>query len=164
MKKKSKLIEPYFLEMQPAEKMNKAEYFRIVHNYVQYYYERAGLYKIWYLGLNTTKLLFLAMIPVSQTFTQLSDLPWIAAGASSLCIFLESIMELFRMKEKWILYRKVGNDLMSEERQYAMKAGGYQDEDEEKNFKLFVINTEHIICEEASSWKQMIQSTKTEQI
>lgn len=162
MKRKSELTEPYFLEMHLAKKMNKEEYFRIVRNYVQYYYERASVYKIWYLGLSVTKLLILAMIPVSQTSAQLSDLPWIAAGASSLCILLESVIELFRMKEKWILYRKVGNDLMREGRQYAMKAGEYQDEDEEKTFQIFVANTENIIGEETSSWKQMIQSIKVE--
>lgn len=150
------------MEMQLAEEMNKAEYFRVVRNYAQYYYRRAGVYKIWYLGLSVIKLLILAMIPVSQTFTQLSDLPWIAAGASSLCILLESVTELFRMKEKWVLYRKVGNDLMREGRQYAMKSGGYQDEDEEKNFRIFVANVENIIDEESSSWKQMIQTIKTE--
>lgn len=162
MKRKQELTELYFLEMQLAEEKNKAEYFRVVHNYVQYYYKRASLYKIWYLGLSVTKLLILAMIPVSQTFAKLSDLPWIAAGASSLCILLESVIELFRMKEKWVLYRKVGNDLMREGRQYAMKAGAYQDEDEEKNFRIFVVNAENIIGEESSSWKQMIQNIKTE--
>lgn len=162
MKRKSELTKPYFLEMQMAEKVDKAKYFKVVCNYVQYYYERARVYKIWYLGLSVTKLLILAMIPVSQTFTQLSDLPWIAAGASSLCILLESVVELFRMKEKWVLYRKVGNDLMREGRQYAMKSGGYQDEDEEKNFRIFVINAENIIGEESSSWKRMIQNIKTE--
>lgn len=164
MKRKSDLIEPYFFDRNFAEKMSRDEYFRIVHNYVQYYYKRAGLYKIWYLGLSVTKLLILAMIPVSQTFAQISDLPWIAAGASSLCILLESVIELFRMKEKWILYRKVGNDLMREGRQYAMKAGGYQDGDEEKNFRIFVANAENIISEESSSWKQMIQNIKSEKV
>lgn len=163
MGKKSKSTELYFLEMQ-LEGMNKAEYFKVVRNYAQYYYERASVYKIWYLGLSVAKLLILAMIPVSQTFEQLSDLPWIAAGASSLCILLESVMELFRMKEKWVLYRKVGNDLICEGRQYAMKAGGYQDEDEKKNFRVFVANVENIICEESSSWKQMIQNIKTEKV
>lgn len=162
MKRKSELTEPYFLEVQSAGKLNKEDYFRVVRNYVRYYYGRASVYKIWYLGLSVTKLLLLAVIPVSQTFTHLSNLPWIAAGASSLCILLESVMELFRMKEKWVLYRKVGNDLMCEERQYVMKAGGYQEEDEEKNFRTFVVRIEGIICEEASSWKQMIQNTKAE--
>lgn len=162
MERKSESVEPYFLEMQLAKEMNKEEYFGVVHNYVKYYYERARVYKVWYLGLSVTKLLILAMIPVSQTFTQLSDLPWIAAGASSLCILLESVTELFRMKEKWVLYRRVGNDLMREGRQYAMKAGVYQDEDEEKNFRIFVANAENIISEESTSWKQMIQNIKTE--
>lgn len=164
MKRKSELTNLYFLEMNPAQKMNKDEYFRIMHNYVQYYYKRANLYKIWYLSLSVTKLLILAMIPVSQTFAGLSALPWIAAGASSLCILLESVTELFRMKEKWVLYRKVGNDLMREGRQYAMKAGGYQDGDEEKNFRIFVTNAENIINEESSSWKQMIQNIKSEKV
>lgn len=162
MERKTESAKLYFLEMQMAKEMNKEEYFRVVHNYVQYYYERARVYKIWYLGLSVTKLLILAMIPVSQTFAQLSDLPWIAAGASSLCIFLESIMELFRMKEKWVLYRRAGNDLMREGRQYLMKAGVYQDEDEEKIFRIFVANAENIISEESASWKQMIQNVKTE--
>lgn len=162
VKRKSESAEPYFMEMQMAKEMNKEEYFRVVHNYVQYYYERAGVYKIWYLGLSVTKLLILAMIPVSQTFAQLSELPWIAAGASSLCILLESVTELFRMKEKWVLYRKVGNDLMREGRQYAMKAGVYQNDEEEKNFQIFVANAENIISEESASWKQMIQNIKTE--
>lgn len=162
VKRKPELTEPYFLEMQLDEKLNKEAYFKVVHNYVQYYYERAGVYKIWYLGLSVAKLLILAMIPVSQTFARLSDLPWIAAGASALCILLESVMELFRMKEKWILYRKVGNDLMREGRQYAMKAGRYQSEDEEKSFRIFVTNAENIIGEESSSWKQMIQNIRTE--
>lgn len=164
MKGKPELTEPYFFEMPLAEKTNKAEYFRVVHNYIRYYYKRAGVYKIWYLGLSATKLLVLAMIPVSQTFTKLSDLPWIAAGASSLCILLESVTELFRMKEKWILYRKVGNDLMREGRQYAMKAGGYQNADDEENFRVFVANAETIISEESSSWKQMIQNIKEEKV
>lgn len=164
MKRKSELIKPYLLEMKLAEKMNRAEYFKVVHNYIQYYYERAGLYRTWYLTLSVAKLLVLAMIPVSQTFAQISDFPWIAAGASSLCILLESVMELFRMKEKWILYRKVGTDLMCEERQYVLKAGGYQNEDEEKNFRIFVANVENIIGEESSSWKQMIQSINAEKV
>lgn len=45
-----------------------------------------------------------------------------------------------------------------------MKAGGYQDEDEKKNFRVFVANVENIICEESSSWKQMIQNIKTEKV
>lgn len=160
MKRKSESAEPYFWEMPPAKGIDQEEYFRIVHNYVQYYYERARVYKTWYLGLSVTKLLILALIPVSQTFAQISDLPWIAAGASSLCIFLESVTELFRMREKWVLYRKVGNDLMREGRQYAMKAGVYQDE--EKSFRIFVANAENIISEESASWKQMIQNIKAE--
>ncbi|MDE5939988.1 MAG: DUF4231 domain-containing protein [Lachnospiraceae bacterium] len=164
MIKKSESINPYFLEIQLAKEMNIDEYFRVVRNYVQYYYKRATLYKIWYLGLSVTKLLILAMIPISQTFAQLSDLPWIATGASSLCILLESVIELFRMKEKWVLYRKVGNDLMREERQYVLKAGGYQDGDEEKNFRIFVTNAENIIGEESSTWKQMIQNIKVEKV
>lgn len=162
MKRLTGSTEPYFFERQPAEQMNKAEYSRVVRNYVQYYYKRAGVYKLWYLCFSVIKLLVLAMLPVSQTFAQVSQLPWIAAGASSLCILLESVMELFRMKEKWILYRKVGNDLMCEGRQYALRAGEYQDEDEEKCFRIFVINVERIISEESTSWKQMIQTIKTE--
>ncbi len=161
-KKRHQSVDLYFMEKQPTGEMNQSKYFKIVHNYIQYYYRRADIYKMWYLALSVGKFLVLAMIPVSQTLTQSVSLPWLAAGASSLCILLESVIELFRMKDKWILYRKVGNDLMSEERQYAMRVGVYQDEDEDKNFRIFVGNMENIIGKEASSWSRMIETAKDE--
>ncbi len=161
-KKRFQSVDSYFMEKQSTEEMNRAKYFKVVHNYIQYYYKRADKYKKWYLTLSVGKFLVLAVIPVSQTLTQSVSLPWLAAGASSLCILLESVTELFRMKDKWILYRGVGNDLMSEERRYVMKAGVYQDEDEEKNFRLFVANAENIIGKEASSWSRLSEKANEE--
>lgn len=161
-KKRYQSVGLYFMDKQPTGEMNESKYLTIVHNYIQYYYERADKYKIWYLALSVAKFLVLAAIPVSQTLTQFVSLPWLAAGGSSLCILLESVTELFRMKDKWILYRRVGNDLMSEERQYVMRVGVYQEEDEDRNFRLFVTNVENIIGKEASSWSQLSETAKDE--
>lgn len=161
-KKRYQSVGLYFMDKQPTGEMNESKYFTIVHNYIQYYYERADKYKIWYLALSVAKFWVLAAIPVSQTLTQFVSLPWLAAGASSLCILLESVTELFRMKDKWILYRRVGNDLMSEERQYVMRVGVYQEEDEDRNFRLFVTNVENIIGKEASSWSRLNETAKDE--
>lgn len=150
----------YFADKQMG-KINQGEYLKIVHNYIRYYYKRAESYKMWYLLLSVAKFLILAVIPVSQTFRHSADLPWLAAGASSLCIFLESVMALFRMKDKWILYRKAGNDLMCEERQYVMEIGEYSRRNGDK-FTIFASNIEKIICGEACEWNRMVQTINTE--
>ncbi|MCM1183315.1 MAG: DUF4231 domain-containing protein [Roseburia sp.] len=161
-KKKLQSADLYYMDSMCAAGEKREEYLEVVHNYIRYYYARAGHYKTWYLCLSVIKVVVLAIIPVSQTLPQVIALPWLVAGASSLCILLESLMELFGMKDRWILYRRVGNDLMREERQYVTKTGGYAGRDDEENFRIFVPNIENIIGNEASDWSRMVQADKTE--
>lgn len=151
----------YYMDEKSTAEVKREKYLDVVHNYIRYYYTRAGHYKAWYLGLSVVKFVVLAVIPVSQTVPQIIELPWIVAGASSLCILLESLIELFGMKNRWILYRKVGNELMREERQYVTGTGAYVGKNEEEGFGIFVPNIENIIGNESSDWSRMVQEVKT---
>lgn len=152
----------YYVAENPAEGTNEAGYLKVIKNYIQYYYKYAERYKWWYLSLSIIKFLILAMIPVSQTIEPLVGLPYVTAAASSLCILLESVMELFQMKEKWLLYRKAGNDLLREEREFATSTNGYSAKGEKEKFEKFVENVESIISDEASKWNRLFQTSKAE--
>lgn len=153
----------YYIKRKEAKLVGEArekEYLCIVYHYIQYYYKRAAKYKVGYEVCSVLKIIILAFIPVSQACDYLAGLPWVIALASSMCILLESVMALFNMKDKWILYRKVGNALMCEERKYVTSAGVYGQEDSESAFRLFVENTENIIRNEGDDWNQMVQSSR----
>lgn len=154
-----KCAEPYYMEKQTDQ--NKEElYMEVVHNYIEYYHRRARKYKTWYLGLSVVKIFVLAAIPVAQAVPQLTGIPWIAAGASSVCLVLESVIGLFHMKDRWSLYRRTENVLMSEERQYAAAAGAYRQDADGSAFPAFVDRVESMINSEGSEWNQMILKTK----
>lgn len=164
LKEKDKLsADLYYIKKQDVKLLEddkEKEYLQVVYNYIQYYYKRAENYKRWYRFLSVLKIVILAFIPVSQACDFLAGIPCVIALASSLCILLESVMALFNMKDKWILYRKVGNALMHEERKYVTGTGAYHQENREKAFILFVENTESIISNEADDWNQMVQSSR----
>lgn len=155
-------VDLFYMDHQSTAEAIREKYVDVVHNYIRYYYTRAGHYKAWYLSLSVVKFVVLAVIPVSQTLPQVVELPWIVAGASSLCILIESLTELFGMKKRWILYRKVGNDLMREERQYKTGTGVYTGKNVDESFGIFVPNIENIIESESSDWSRMVQEIKTE--
>lgn len=152
----------YTIHRKSTNDTYEKEYLRVIENYIGYYYKYAERYKWLYLILSSFKVVILAAIPVTQTITQLKGYPWIVSGASAACILLESALELFQVKDKWILYRRTGNELMREEREYITKSGKYAIEDENKLTCRFVENAEHIISSEASKWNQILLAKKTE--
>lgn len=154
--KSYQIMDSYYLTEQTRKK--DREYLDIVSNYIKYYHKRADGYRNWYLALSTIKLVALSVIPVMQASEWLSGFPWIAAVASSGCLFVESVTGLFHMRDKWHLYRSVENRLMSEERQYASKKGTYFHD--KKRFHTFVENVKHIINEEGLEWKQMMKKAQ----
>lgn len=133
----------------------KDEYYNIVSNYIQYYDHRATRSKWEYYILNTVRLLAIASVPVVQVLDQQSAYTWVVVAVSSLCLFLESIMGLVKIKDKWILYRKTNNVLMSKQRNYAVE---YQmaASDQQLLFRQFVIDVEEIIDEEARKWSETV--------
>lgn len=162
MKIHYKSADTYYVDGRFTVDDYEGDYLKVIQNYIRYYYKYAEIYKWLYLILNFVKLLILAAIPVMQTIEEIQGWPWIAAGLSSLCILLESLMELFRMKDKWILYRKAGNDLMHQERKYVTCTGKYGREDKRERLELFVEDAENIIGSEAAKWNQLVQSIKIE--
>lgn len=160
MKRHYKSAEIYYIQGRFAIDRFENDYLRVVHNYIHYYYRTAEIYKWWYLVLCVVKLLILATIPVIQTISQMGGFPWVTAGLSGVCILLESVIQLFKMKEKWILYRRAGNDLMHEERKYVMGVGMYHANEQER-MERFVECVESLIINEAYKWNEMIQSIKT---
>ena len=162
MKTNYKSADAYYIHGRFTADDYEGDYLKVIHNYIQYYYKYAETYKWLYLALSFIKLLILAAIPVTQTIEKIQGWPWIAAGLSSLCILMESLMELFRMKDKWILYRKAGNDLMHEERKYVTCIGKYKGENKRERLELFVEEAENIIGNEAAKWNQLVQAIKIE--
>lgn len=136
------------------------DYLKIVGYYIEYYHFRASKCKYEYYGFNIAKYIALAAIPVIQSFGGIGKYPWIATIASSVCIFLESILKLWRTEEKWILYRSTSNRLMSEQRQYVTKRGKYYKKEDE--FAEFIERVEGIVDEEARQWVESFQIEKEE--
>lgn len=137
------------------------DYFEVVSNYINYYSRRAQRCKNQYYGANIVKFIALASIPVIQMTNIAISRPWIAGSASAVCLFVESIMALWRTREKWIMYRDSYNMLTNEQRQYAIGYGKYYGE--RKQFQEFVVNVEKIISDEARKWSETVREKKDEQ-
>lgn len=131
---------------------SKEEFLRVSLEYIKYYDRRAKKYKFGYRGLNVSKYVILAAIPVIQASPIATSFAWIVAMASSLCILLDSVINLFQMKDKWILYRSTGSKLMSEQRQYALQMGEYYGLENDQCLHLFVKNVENIVGGESKEW------------
>lgn len=135
----------------------------IVLAYIDYYHNRANLYKYAYRGLSILKYLALAVIPVIQASPAADKFSWTVAIFSSLCILLDSVINLFQMKEKWILYRNTNCKLMSEQRQYQLRMGGYYGLDSEKMMQLFVSRIEEIVGGESKEWRETVLKPEAQQ-
>lgn len=147
----------YFQKKDEVEK----DYLAIIGKYIEYYHFRAKRCKIEYYGFNITKYIALAAIPVVQAFNGISQFPWIATLASSVCLLIESILKLWKTEEKWILYRSTCNTLMSEQRQYITQKGRYYKEDDK--FAKFVERIENAVDDEARKWVESFQTEKKEE-
>ncbi len=150
--------ELFYIEKKQDEGACEEEYCKVVNHFIFYYHKRAQVYKIWYLGLNVFKLILLALIPISQTFSVRIDLAWLVTASSSFCILLESVTKLFLMRNKWLLYRKTETYLMHEKRKYATGTGVYAGRSDPDKFNIFVYNVESILGNESSDWYDIAQS------
>ena len=133
-------------------------YLEIVDAYIVYYHMRAQKCKIQFYVFNVVKYLTLAIIPVIQALGGIDKYPWIATISASVCLFIETILKLWRTEEKWILYRSTNNTLMSEKRQYITSKGSYNKV--EDSFELFVERVESIIDDEAHKWVATFKEKK----
>lgn len=144
--------EQYFMQCCEA---TEEEYFEVVNNYIRYYARRAKRCKYQHYGFNIVKFIALAAIPVIQMFDATADMPWVAGIASSICLLVESVMGLWRTREKWIIYRDTYNQLVREQRIYATGSGVYGKK--KKRFRKFVMNIENLISDEARKWCEVVR-------
>lgn len=135
---------------------SREESMKVVRAYINYYQQRSDLYKHAYFTLSVIKYGALAAIPVFEAVPGLNGHPWVVVAASSICILIDSMIHLFSMKEKWILYRRSNSKLMSEQRQYAANCGKYHALDEESRYDLFVQSVEKIYSSEALEWCETV--------
>lgn len=128
--------------------------------YITYYHIRAKRCKICFYVCNIIKCSALAIIPVIQVCGGMEKYSWFGTVSASICLLVETILKLFRMEEKWILYRTTANALMSEKRKY-MVSDGFKKNPREY-FEEFVTNIEAIIDGEGHKWIATFQEKEGE--
>ena len=139
---------------------SKEELHRIALEYIDYYHKRANFYKYAYRVFSIIKYLALAAIPIIQVTPIAGKSPWVVVIASSVSLLMDSLNDLFQMKDKWILYRNADGRLMREQRQYNLKSGAYSGLDDEKRFHMFADNFEDIVQCEAKEWAVTVNQVK----
>lgn len=132
------------------------ELLRVVLLYIEYYHVKSNIYKYAYRSSSVIKYLALAAIPVIQVMPSARDFPWIVAVLSSVSITLDSVINLFQMKDKWIIYRKTDCRLLREQRLYKLHAGEYYGLEKEERQQKFVMNFEEIVGEESREWSEIV--------
>ena len=133
---------------------DEKDYLKIVSNYITYYHLRAKKCKYLFYILNTLKIIVLLILPILQSIEYIASIPAISVAASSSCIFIETILQFWKTKDKWVQYRNVNSMLMSEQRKYMTKTEGYCKEEEA--FDIFVENIEKLIDDEARKWCEIV--------
>lgn len=126
----------------------EGSYEKIVQAYIEYYHKRASRCKWFYYSLNTLKIGLVVSIPVLQSIDLTKNCAWILAFVSALILFVESILELTRVLEKWTLSRDTCNKLLSIQRRYAIHSS-QEVTDEQIGYMEAV---EETVGDEARKW------------
>lgn len=137
-------------------KGEKTEYDRIVSIYIKYYHMRAKKCKMLFYTGSVIKLGLLGVIPVFQVTGTFTKSPGLLTVLSSGAVFVEGCMVLFRLQEKWILYRNTCNRLLSVQRQY----NGTRDREPDSQMLEYIAAVEEIIGDEARQWMEMVRDKK----
>lgn len=139
-----------------ADRMDIKEYDRIVSAYIRYYHLRANRCKFGFYLWTILKLVLVAVLPVIQAVKLLDEFPWFVTAFSSGIFLIESILELWRFREKWILYRSTCNSLISVQRQFM----GKNVEGTNERRREYIEIVEGIIGEEGKTWGEMTKDAK----
>lgn len=132
------------------------EYDRVVKSYIKYYHLRARRCKRGFYFWSVLKLILLAIMPVLQAAGVLVSITYLVAAISSGILLIESILELWRFREKWVLYRSTCNQLMSIQRFFMESRAN----DVDKKRLEYVEAVEAIIGDEARSWREISKDVK----
>ena len=131
------------------------DYEEVVLAYIEYYHVRARRCKCGFYIFSVIKIVLIGMLPVLQAAGIVNSIPWIIAIFSSGILITESILELWRLKEKWILYRSTCNRLMTVQRQDVGKR-----ENSGKEMEEYIAAVEAIISGEGDKWIEVSKDKK----
>lgn len=138
-----------------TDKITIKDYDKIVSNYIQYYNFRARRCKAGFYCLTVIKLLIISFIPIFDAMEIFDKIHWGITAFSSGIFFVESILEMCRVREKWILYRDTFNKLISVQRYFM----GSTIKEIDENRLNYIGLVEDIIGEEAKNWYEIIKKT-----
>lgn len=133
-----------------------------VENYMDYYDKRGKKYKRLYYFFNVIKLFATTSIPVIEIIFGDKNAGWVVVLASGIAIFSESIIEKFKMKERYLSYRSTCDRLGSEQRMYMTKCGCYKGEKD--LLGKYVERVEIIIELENGTWKEYMKKQENERV
>lgn len=103
-------------------------------------------------------------VPGLQLIPSVIERPWITAFVSAIGLVAETMLALFKSKEKWQLYRDANNMLIAEQRKYYCDVDEYSGEDNSiKKWKCYVQNVESIVDGEARKWSMKMVGKNEEQ-
>lgn len=151
--KKERNIDKFIVRSEGSQEL----YSECVEAYIDYYDRRGKFYKKLYYFLSILRLTFVAGIPIVECISGFSGEGWIAVSLSSGSILCESLIGLFKAKNKWLSYRNTCDRLLREQRMYMLGSDYYSELDEEKRLKEYVRHIELIIQEENIVWKEYMK-------
>ena len=154
MNQKEDIKKYYFV----CKKDIEAEYHEIVSNYIQFYHVRAKTNQLIFYIMNVLKIIAVASIPVCEIVSDCT-IQW-ATIASSLTLVIDGFLNLFRVQEKWHLYRNTNNALLQEQREYFTKSGKYTGEQAD-SLAFYAKNMEEIIGDEAKKWHSTVKNANS---
>lgn len=131
-------------------------YLKIVENYIEYYHRRANECKYLYYTISTIKIVLIALIPAIQLCNNSIVIKIISVLVSALVLAFESLLALYKSKDKWFLYRETCNILMSELRKFKINSK-YCTICCSDVFEEFVQTIEDMIHDEARKWVQTVR-------
>ena len=138
-------------------------YENCIENYMEYYSRRGKKYKRLYYFFTVIKLLATTSIPVIEIiFGDNTNAGWVIVLSSAIAIFSESIIEKFKMKEKYLSYRSTCDKLGSEQRMFKTRCGYYKGKKDPLN--KYVKRIEMIIELENGTWKEYMEKQENERV
>ena len=154
----------YYISLEADNASDReTQYLQIVTNYIQYYGVRARRCKYQYYTLSVIKFTAVGLIPVLQKMEELSwfaGMAWMVSAASALCLLMEAVIGLMKLRSKWSLYRNTYNALLSVQRKYLVKRAEKTDM---VRFNEFVDQVESIIGVEADKWKETVSRKESDE-
>lgn len=137
------------------------EYLKIVENYIEYYHKRANNCKYTFYIISSIKVILIALVPITQLYSDMEIMKLLSVIASTLVLALESLLGLYKLRDKWFLYRETCNILMSELRTFQVL--GNCCSICRDTFEKFVLEIEGRINDEARKWVQTVRRKEEDQ-